>query len=410
MGLLSELGLPKQPGPSKPAAAAAKPSVNAAKDAKPTAQQLADHKKLTDGLREIVPQVKELAAGKDARAGDAAKLARETGGLLSWETLEKAKEKYEALKALVKGEAGVPEDSPRRAPKSAAEVSLDDFTKDLGGAIGNIGKMQTAAKKMKADGLEDYLGKVGDGLSAVKGKADKLVEIAELARDIQEFQRALQTARGLDLNSEKDYEAAAKAMGDLANIGGKLAKKAAGNGVPGLDAYFTLLQNAGQVWEMGARVRKRRDAEWDAASREDAPVAVAPEEPSRKVQKDSTAEIPFAGIESYMTETIDAVEKEVQWMGAVRSNEFPDWSLSSDAFLKAFAEFKALHDKQDKDKLGVYTKGALSAEYRHLAKEMQEPYATAMKYLEHLQDAVGKRKDISASYEPVLKAMKKVEP
>ena len=408
MGLLNELGLPKLPGTSKPAATAAKPSVTAAKDAKPTPQQLADHKKLTDGLREIVPQVKVLAAAKDSRAGDAAKLARETGGLLSWETLEKAKEKYEALKALVTGEAGVPQDSPRRAPKSAAEVSLDDFTKDLGGAIGNIGKMQTAARKMKADGLENYLGKVGEGLAAVKGKADKLVEIVALVRDIQEFQRALQTARGLDLN--RDYEAAAVAMGDLANIGGKLAKKATGNGVPGLDAYFTLLQNAGAVWEMGARVRKRREAEWDAPSRDEAPATDAPEEPATKVQKGSTAEIPFASIESFMTDTIDAVEKEVQWMGSVRSNEFPDWSLSSDAFLKAFAEFKALHDKQHKDTVGVYTKGVLSPEYRRLAKEMQGPYATAMKHLEHLQDAVGKRKDISASYEPVLKAMKKVEP
>src|SRR5207342_2930154 len=96
-------------------------------------------------------------------------------------------------------------------------------------------------------------------------KADKLVEIVELVDDIEEFDRALKTARRLDLN--KDYEAAAVAMGDLANIGGKLAKKAAGNGVPGLDAYFTLLQNAGAVWEMGARLRKRREAEWDAASR-----------------------------------------------------------------------------------------------------------------------------------------------
>ena len=161
---------------------------------------------------------------------------------------------------------------------------------------------------------------------------------------------------------------------------------------------------------MGARLRKRKEAELDAASREDGPVADAPEGPTAKVQKGSTAAIPFASIESYMTDTIDAVEKEVQWMGSVRSNEFPDWSLSTDAFLKAFADFKALHDKQDKDTLGVYTKGALSAEYRHLAKEMQEPYATAMKHLEHLQDAVGKRKDISATYEPVLKAMKKVEP
>ena len=119
--------------------------------------------------------------------------------------------------------------------------------------------------------------------------------------------------------------------------------------------------------------------------------------------------LPFASIESYMTDTIDAVEKKRAGMGGVRKT-VTDWSLSTDAFLKAFAEFKALHDKQDKDTLGVYTKGALSAEYRHLAKEMQEPYATAMRYLEHLQDAVGKRKDISATYEPVLKAMKKVEP
>jgi hypothetical protein len=271
-----------------------------------------------------------------------------------------------------------------------------------------MGKLQSAAKKLKADGLEDYFGKVGEGLGAVKEKADKLVEIVELVDDIEEFDRALRTARALDLN--KDYEAAAVAMGDLANIGGKLAKRAAGNGVPGLDAYFTLLQNAGAVWEMGARLRKRKEAELDAASREDGPVADAPEDPTPKVQKGSTAAIPFASIESYMTDTIDAVEKEVQWMGSVRSNEFPDWSLSTDAFLKAFADFRALHDKQDKDTLGVYTKGALSAEYRHLAKEMQEPYATAMKHLEHLQDAVGKRKDISATYEPVLKAMKKVEP
>jgi hypothetical protein len=76
--------------------------------------------------------------------------------------------------------------------------------------------------------------------------------------------------------------------------------------------------------------------------------------------KGSTAAIPFASIESYMTDTLEAVEKEVQWMGSVRSNEFPDWSLSTDAFLKAFADFKALHDKQDKDTLGVYPKGALS--------------------------------------------------
>jgi hypothetical protein len=33
-----------------------------------------------------------------------------------------------------------------------------------------------------------------------------------------------------------------------------------------------------------------------------------------------------------------------------------------------------------------------------------------MKHLEHLQDAVGKRTDILATYEPVPKAMKKVEP
>src|SRR4030095_1741842 len=88
---------------------------------------------------------------------------------------------------------------------------------------------------------------------------DKLVEVVELARDLQEFRRALKAVQGLDLN--RDYEQAAVGMGDLANIGGKLAKKATGNGVPGLDAYFTLVQNAGEVWKMGARLRKRKEKE-----------------------------------------------------------------------------------------------------------------------------------------------------
>jgi|KBSMisStandDraft_5_1062788.scaffolds.fasta_scaffold155101_2 hypothetical protein len=102
MGLLSELGLPsKLPGNPKPVATTTKTTdvMSAEKGTgKPTVQQVAAHKEIVAGLRGFVPQVKELAAGKDVRAGEAAKLARETGGLLSWETLEKAKEKFEALK------------------------------------------------------------------------------------------------------------------------------------------------------------------------------------------------------------------------------------------------------------------------------------------------------------------------
>ena len=56
--------------------------------------------------------------------------------------LDKAREKFEALKDLVEGKAGVPEESPRRAPKSNAEVSLDEFNSDLGKAIGNVEKLK----------------------------------------------------------------------------------------------------------------------------------------------------------------------------------------------------------------------------------------------------------------------------
>ena len=41
---------------------------------------------------------------------------------------------------------------------------------------------------------------------------------------------------------------------------------------------------------------------------------------------------------------------------------------------------------------------------------MQAPYAEAKSRLESLQDLVGKRDDISVTYEPALKALKKIEP
>lgn len=371
----------------------------------PTTQQLAERDRLARELKEVVPQVKDLAASKDQRAAEAVRLTKETGGLLSWETLEKAKEKLAALKSLLGGEAGVPDDSPRRVPKSDAEVSLKEFDKDLGGAITNIGKMRKAAKTFGADQLEEHMGKVSEGLSAVKDKAEKLVEIAELARDIQEFQRALEAARSLDLNSDRDYEAAAVAMGDLANIGGKLAKKATGNGVPGLDAYFTLLQNAGAVWEMGARLRKRFEAEADAASRPDSP-AVTEQEPSApRVAKASTAEIPLGEVGTFVQNNLKTVYEEAKSMGGTLINDLADWDLTTDAFLNAFAELKAMHDKRKE-----ITLGPLSAEYRNLGKQMQEPYAEAMKHLQYLQDAVGKRDDLSVTYEPALKAIKKAKP
>jgi len=362
----------------------------------------AERERLSEELKPLVLQTKDLAANKDPRAAEAAGLSKQAAGFLGSETLEKAKEKIAALKALLSGKAGVPEDSPRRAPKSNAEISLDEFVEDLEGAIGNVEKMTKVAKQIGVDELADPLEKIGEGLTGVKDKADKLVELVELVRDIQEFRRALQTARSLDLN--RDYEAAAQAMGDLANIGGKLAKKAAPK-VPGLDAYITLFQNAGAIWEMGARIRKRKEAEADVASREDG-TATAPDQtqPTTRVAKASGAEIPLDGVAAFMQENMKTIEAETKW-NTRYMNEKPDWSLSTDHFQKAFAVFKPLHDKRK-----TITLGPLSSEYRQLSKEMQAPYDEAMRHLQHLQDKVGKAEDLSANYEPAMKAMKRASP
>jgi hypothetical protein len=211
--------------------------------------------------------------------------------------------------------------------------------------------------------------------------------------------------QGLDLN--RDYEHSAEAMGDLANIGGKLAKKATGNGVPGLDAYFTLMQNAGEVWKMGARLRKRKEKELDGIARTDPTSGSgSDEQPSKtRVAKTNTGAVTPDGMEQFMQDARNTYMEEAKWMGGVYSNEAPNWELTTDAFLKAWAELLPLHKKR-----AAILIGPLSAEYRELGKEMQAPYAEAKSRLESLQDLVGKRDDISVTYEPALKALKKIEP
>jgi len=319
--------------------------------------------------------------------------------------LDEAKEKFEAAKDFIEGKAGVPEDSPRRAPKSNAEVSLDEFNSDLGKAIENVEKMEKTADKLGLEDLSKHVGKVGEGLKAVKENSDKLVEVVELGRDLQEFQRALKEVQGLDLN--RDYEEAAVAMGDLANVGGKLAKKATGNGVPGLDAYFTLVQNAGEVWKMGARIRKREEKELDDASNPDPTSGSGrDEQPSNtKKAKTNTGDITPDGMQQFMEDARKTYLDEAKWMGGVFSNEAPEWELTTDAFLKAWEELLPLYKKRAAIRIGP-----LSADYRELGKEMQAPYAEAKSRLESLQDLVGKRDDISVTYEPALKALKKMEP
>src|SRR6476646_7966239 len=77
-------------------------------------------------------------------APDASDSAGAPGGTI----LDKAKEKFNAAKDLIEGKAGVPEESARRAAKSNAEVSLDEFNSDLGKAIGNVEKMEKAADRL----------------------------------------------------------------------------------------------------------------------------------------------------------------------------------------------------------------------------------------------------------------------
>jgi len=329
--------------------------------------------------------------------------ASDTAGAPSADVLDKVKEKFKAVKDLIKGEAGVPEESPRRAPKSNAEVSLDEFNSDLGKAIANVEKMEKAADKLGADKLSEHIGKVGEGLEAVKERSAKLVEVVELGRDLQEFQRALKAVQGLDLN--RDYEQSAVAMGDLANIGGKLAKKATGDGVPGLDAYFTLVQNAGEVWKMGARVRKREEKELDDASQSDPPSGSDQRPAKTKVAKTNTGAVTPDGVEQFMLDARATYMEEAKWMGGVYSNEAPEWELTTDAFLKAWAELLPLYKKR-----AAILIGPLSAEYRELGKEMKAPYAEAKSRLESLQNLVGKRDDISVTYEPALKALTRTEP
>jgi hypothetical protein len=368
-------------------------------------RQRAERDNVIQELKEAALKVKALVTAKDSRAPEAAKLATEAGGFLSWETLAKAKEKLKALKDLIGGHAGVPEESPRREPKSNAEVSLDEFNSDLGKAIDNVEKMKKAADKLGADELSEHIGKVGKGLEAVKEKSDKLVEVVELGRDLQEFKRAVEAVQGLDLN--RDYKQAAVAMGDLANIGGKLAKKATGNGVPGLDAYFTLVQNAGAVWEMGARLRERKEKELDDIAKSDPTSGSGgAEEPSNtKVVKTNTGPVTPDGLEQFMLDARNTFLEEAKHLGGVYSNEAPGWDLTTDAFLKAWAEVLPLHKQRD-----AILVGPLSADYRQSGKKMQAPYAEAKERLESLQDLVGKRDDISVTYEPALKALKKIEP
>ncbi|MFN0184949.1 MAG: hypothetical protein ACKVQR_14135 [Aquabacterium sp.] len=377
----------------------------------PSAQDLQDKDQLTRDLKETARQVKELADAKDPRAAEAVKLTKEAGGLLSWETLDKAKAKYKALKELVSGKAGTPEDSPRRAPKGDAEISLDAFNKDLGSAIGNIGKMRTVAKKLGADDLDKHLGKVADGLGAVSKQSGKLAEVAELYRDMEELQRAVNVARSLDLN--KDFEQAADAMDDVARITGTLAKKAGASKVPGLEAYVTIWQNAGEIWKMGARIRKRREEEWEKASSSNDPVATDTEPAApTKVPKSNTGGITEAQIVKFMEDAQATFLEEARTMGGVWSNEAPQWSLDTDYFLKAFADFEALHVERQKvmgDTVGAVA-GRLSPKYKLLSKQMKVPYDEAMDRLNNLQRLVGKRDDISVTYEPALKAMAKLAP
>jgi hypothetical protein len=68
MGLLSELGLRQLPGNLPVTPTTKTTDAKSAEKGKPTTQQLAAHSGDRCWLREIVPQVKELAAGKDARA------------------------------------------------------------------------------------------------------------------------------------------------------------------------------------------------------------------------------------------------------------------------------------------------------------------------------------------------------
>src|SRR5437764_304105 len=74
------------------------------------------------------------------------------------------------------------------------------------------------------------------------------------------------------------------------------------NGVPGLDAYFTLVQNAGEVWKMGARVRKREEKELDDIGRSDPTSGSgSDEQPSKtKVAKTNTGAVTPDGVEQFM--------------------------------------------------------------------------------------------------------------
>jgi hypothetical protein len=156
---------------------------------------------------------------------------------------------------------------------------------------------------------------------------------------------------------------------------------------------------------MGARLHKKTDDMFIATGQTDGPVQADPEAKPTAVPKGSTAIIPLGRVEDFMRENMARVEEEGKWMGGTLMNDIADWELSTDAFVRAFAEFMEMHDKRRK-----ITLGPLSAEYRHLSKEMQAPYDQAMHYLLYLQDAIGKRSDLSVTYEPALKAMKKADP
>jgi hypothetical protein len=280
--------------------------------------------------------------------------------------------------------------------KGNVETTAEQMSEDLESVIDKLEKAQKVAPGELKEGLEG----VADGLGKVKGPIDKMLKYQELARDLRKFHRALVKLNSIDLNA--DYEEGADAMGDLAEVAGKLGGKALPEEVGAAGAYFQIIEHSGEIWKAGARVRKKKEAQIDPDNYQ----KILDEEIAATPKPAASESVKLEDLGVWVVKAVD------QGVAEMNDRTHPAVVMSQTFYVQAFVENYDKFNKigQQEGQMPIYARNRLSMDYRMHELDKKEPWEKGLEALVNLEQALGSKPNTTVSFQPALKTWRAAKP
>jgi hypothetical protein len=286
--------------------------------------------------------------------------------------------------------------------KTNLEVTAEEMDAQLGTTIEWLDRAKVAAEVVGKDQFSEGLGGVSEGLGKVRGPISKVLKAQSVAREVRQFYDAVKRLQTIDLN--RDYEAGAEAMSDLAEAAGKLGGRLVPEEAGAVGAYLELVQNSGAIFKMGARLRKQREAmiDPDAYFAELEKERAAQPAPPKAAAKQT---VTFAELWKFVDEGVDRGVAEVQ-SKTHNPTEGVTPGIYRDRFRDAYNEFLGFY--QQRSKLGFL--GSFTKEHKSLTWQMREPWKAGADALFGLERWLGSSPHTDVSFIPAIKAWEGLKP